>query len=190
MLPCKDFPARALVRLFRYAMALTKNADEAKDLVQETLYRAWKAKPTGWSSENIFPWLRTIMKNHYVNEWRRFQRWQQWKNQHEMSFWPHAPSLASNETDTKIFFTDYKKVLNMLPRGLRKVVDLYAQGYRYKEIARFLCIPEGTVKSRLFAARKILKPWSAASEVFSAPLQPRPANMRMSLTETDQTQPR
>ncbi len=141
-------------RLRRYARALTGDREPADDLVQETLTRAMSRRHLWIRDKEIRPWLFTIMHNLYVNEIEKRAR---------------TPVLiAAEEDDTRlvakghadggVILRDLERALKELSEEQREVVLLVGlEQLSYKETARILGIPSGTVMSRLSRGRERLR---------------------------------
>jgi len=148
--------------LYRVALRLTGDASQAEDLVQDTMlkaYRSWRQYHPG---TNAKAWLITILRNTFINDYRR--------RKHEPvamdleAVEPHAIERSIEEVDPEgSFFAQIvdEKVLeaiDALPTEFKEVLVLSdVEGMRYAEIAETLQIPVGTVKSRLFRARRLLQ---------------------------------
>jgi RNA polymerase sigma-70 factor, ECF subfamily len=148
--------------LYRVALRLTADPTLAEDLVQDTMlkaYRSWRQYRPGTNAKG---WLLTILRNTFINDYRR--------RKHEPiamdieAAEPHALYRSIEETDPEgTFFSQIvdEKVLeavDSLPTDFREVLVLSdIEGMSYAEIAETLQIPVGTVKSRLFRARRQLQ---------------------------------
>lgn len=145
--------------LFRVAVRLTGDPAAAEDLVQETMLKAIR----GWSSfrpgSNARAWLVTILRNQFINGWRQRSRG---PTQVDLEAVPELPDTATPDPEAT-FFDDLLddeivRALAELPDDFRAVVVLSdLEGLPYAEVAEALDIPVGTVKSRLFRARRILQ---------------------------------
>jgi RNA polymerase sigma-70 factor (ECF subfamily) len=142
--------------LTEYAQRLTRNKEDANDLFQETAYKAYKYRDKWKPNSNLKAWLLTIMKNTFINDFRRRRR-----NPVSQSLDVALPAGAEQQTANRaIQDLQYKEVIGQIERlheGLRIPFLMYYQGYRYHEIAEQEGLPLGTVKSRIFHARKQLK---------------------------------
>ena len=163
--PGRSFDQEALPHLdtlYRVALRLTADPTLAEDLVQDTMlkaYRSWRQYQPGTNARG---WLLTILRNTFINDYRR--------RKHEPvamdleAVEPHALYRSIQETDPEgTFFSqivDAKvlQAIDALPTEFREVLALSdIEGMRYGEIADALKIPVGTVKSRLFRARRQLQ---------------------------------
>lgn len=141
-----------------FALKLTKNSEEAADLFQETIYRAIKNKDKFVPGSNIKAWLTTIMKNSFINNYRRRKKIQTSPNGDVHSFIIETNSTAAkNHGENDIMMQELGRMIDHLNQDLREPFIMMWEGYKYEEVADYLNIPLGTVKSRIFQARKILQ---------------------------------
>jgi RNA polymerase sigma factor (sigma-70 family) len=144
-------------KMFYFALSLTSNSDKAHDLVQETFLRALTYQSKFSSDTNLMAWVYTIMKNTFINEYRRNIKakttLESQSNRLQVSFAKEDfyPSVESIHAEKEI----YKKI-ELLEEEFRRPFQLFLKGYKYKEIAEQLDLPLGTVKSRIFFTRKKL----------------------------------
>jgi RNA polymerase sigma-70 factor, ECF subfamily len=141
-----------------FALKLTRNSDDASDLLQDTVLRALKNYTKYKEGSNLKAWLTTIMKNSFINDYRRSKKIQTSPNGdvHSHIIESNANS-ASNGGEQKMIMDEVYRLLSNLEDDLRIPFEMMWQGYKYEEIAEYLNIPLGTVKSRIFQARKILQ---------------------------------
>lgn len=150
--------------LMAHALHLTKNEKDAEDLVQDTLIKACRNFDQFEPGTNCKAWLCRIMTNEFISQYRH--------NHRELSSVDRNEALDENHPDTRdIFYPDDEYVedsndfsdevssaLKNVPDDFRAIVimaDLQEQSYR--EISEKLSIPIGTVMSRLFRGRQILR---------------------------------
>jgi RNA polymerase sigma-70 factor, ECF subfamily len=145
---------REIPRLRRYARALTRSADRADDLVQETLLRA-VAKCHLWQAgTDIRAWLFTIMHNQYVNMVRRAIREKATVDIDQMS----ASLIATTDPTGSRRLRELERALDVLPGEQREVILLVGlEGMSYESAAQILGVPVGTVRSRLSRGRDALR---------------------------------
>lgn len=149
--------------LYRVALRLTGDPTQAEDLVQDTMlkaYRAWRQYRPGTNAKG---WLLTILRNTFINDFRR-RKLEPVATADLEAVEPHALFRAVEAADPEgSFFSRIvdEKVLeavDALPPDFREVLVLSdIEGLRYAEIAQTLQLPVGTVKSRLFRARRLLQ---------------------------------
>jgi RNA polymerase sigma factor (sigma-70 family) len=144
-------------KMFYFALSLTSNTDKAHDLVQETFLRALTYQSKFSSDTNLIAWVYTIMKNTFINDYRRNVKAKttlgSQSDRLQISFTKDDfyPSVDSIHAEKEI----YKKIA-LLEDEFREPFQLFLNGYKYKEIAEKLDLPLGTVKSRIFFTRKKL----------------------------------
>lgn len=141
-----------------FAVTLTHDTEAAKDLCQETLYRALANKDKYNVGTNIKAWMYTIMRNIFINNYRR-------KAKHATIF-DSTPEdfllninqgAVANEAIARLNHKEVQQAIHQLPAIFRNPFLLYFDGYKYHEIAEMLKEPLGTIKSRIHFARKLLK---------------------------------
>lgn len=134
-----------------FAISLTRDHEAAKDLCQETLCRAFVYKEKYQTGTNIKAWLYTIMRNIFINDYRRNCRKKLVMD--TVSYF----EPAYTHTGSGIFFKEIHSAIYNLPVIFKNACLLYFQGYKYQEIAEALNEPLGTIKSRIHFARKMLQ---------------------------------
>ncbi|HWR33066.1 MAG TPA: RNA polymerase sigma factor [Chitinophagaceae bacterium] len=140
------------------AVSLTRDTDNANNLVQETLYRALSNRDKYLPHSNIRAWLSTIMRNIFINDYRRKSRQKTvFDNSHDEYAVYKQHSGISNAAESNIQVREIKAAISKLPELFKTPFLLYFEGYKYNEIADLLNEPLGTVKSRIHFARKSLK---------------------------------
>src|SRR5919109_2039281 len=177
----RPFDAEALPHLdalYRVALRLTGDVTMAEDLVQDTMlkaYRCWRQYRPGTNAKG---WLLTILRNTFINDYRRRKLEPVAMDLEAVE--PHALYRAVEQADPEgAFFSrivDDKvlEAIDALPEEFREVLVLSdVEGMRYAEIAETLQIPVGTVKSRLFRARRQLQAELYAHAVEMGYIQPR-----------------
>lgn len=143
--------------LENFAYSLTHNPDEAKDLVQETFLKALLHKKAYKEGTNLRAWLFTIMKNTFINNYRRNKKVQSVITKEDSTPWIN--NISGNviyQADHNTKYTQIVMLINSLPEEQKIPFEMINQGYKYCEIAEKFNIPIGTVKSRIFLARQKL----------------------------------
>lgn len=141
-----------------FAFTLTRDNEEAKDLVQETIYKAIANKEKYNVGTNIKAWLYTIMRNIFINSYRRKSKQQVIFDDSPNDFLINLNnSIVSNDAIATINMKEVKQYIHQLPDIFKIPFLLYFDGYRYNEIADKLNEPLGTIKSRIHFARRLLK---------------------------------
>ena len=141
-----------------FAMTLTRDGESAKDLIQETLYRALANREKYHAGTNIKAWMYTIMRNIFINNYRR--------NAKQKTIFDNTPNdflldynqvTTANAAESNLSIKEIKEAVYQLPEIFKNPFELYFEGYKYHEIAHILSEPLGTIKSRIHFARKLLK---------------------------------
>ncbi|OYY23207.1 MAG: RNA polymerase subunit sigma, partial [Sphingobacteriia bacterium 35-40-8] len=137
---------------------LTRDNEAAKDLVQETLFRALANKEKYHIGTNIKAWMYTIMRNIFINNYRRKSKQQTiFDNSTNDFLLDTNQGAVSNEAIAKLNMKEVQEAIHQLPEIFRNPFLLYFDGFKYHEIADMLHEPLGTIKSRIHFARKLLK---------------------------------
>lgn len=141
-----------------FAVNLTKNNEAANDLYQETLYKALANHEKYSAGTNIKAWLFTIMRNIFINDYRRnSKRRTVFDNTPEDYLINLSRVSVSNSAESSMNQKEIEAAIYGLPDTFRIPFQLYFDGYKYHEIATYLDEPLGTIKSRIHFARKLLK---------------------------------
>ena len=141
-----------------FAYNLTKNQEDAKDLYQETAFRAMTNREKFRAGTNFKAWLFTIMKNIFINNYRRRMKGNSIVETADNLYYLNSGwDRHSNKAETAIFMRELGELIDALEESMRTPFLLHYRGFKYQEIADQLGLPIGTVKSRIFFARKELK---------------------------------
>lgn len=141
-----------------FAYSLTKNAEDAKDLYQETAFRAINNKEKFRPETNFKAWTFTIMKNIFINNYRKKIKSNTILDATDNSFFIDSGSVEIvNEAGRNILMKELHVMIDSLEDNIRIPFMMHYEGYKYNEIADEFELPLGTVKSRIFFARKALK---------------------------------
>ncbi len=141
-----------------YAINLTKDLDAAKDLLQETLLRALSNKDKFREGTNLKAWLFTIMKNIFINSYRRKVKRRTLVDTTDNLYYINSSGNAiRNKAEGNIMLEQMHRAIGDLSSDYRVPFMMHFKGFKYQEIANDLHLPLGTVKSRIFFARKELK---------------------------------
>jgi RNA polymerase sigma-70 factor, ECF subfamily len=151
--------------LYNFALRMTSDPDEADDLLQETYLKAWRFFDSFEKGTNAKAWLFRIMKNTFINMYRRTSKEPDKVDYHDVEEFYHSIRAAStdpNDLEESIFSNvlddSVSGALESLPEEFRTVVILCdIEGFTYEEIADFVACPIGTVRSRLHRGRKMLR---------------------------------
>lgn len=141
-----------------FAINLTRDTEAANDLYQETLYKALANREKYNVGTNIKAWLFTIMRNIFINDYRRKSKqrtiFDNTSNDYLINL---KQASVSNAAESDMRMKEIHAAIHQLPEIFKVPFQLYFDGYKYQEIADVLAEPLGTVKSRIHFARKLLK---------------------------------
>jgi RNA polymerase sigma factor (sigma-70 family) len=141
-----------------FAVTLTRDNETAKDLLQETMFRALANKEKYNVGTNIKAWLYTIMRNIFINDYRRRAKQNTILDNSDNDYLINSQQLAvANSAESTLKVKEIQQAVHDLPGIFRQPFELYFDGYKYNEIAIVLKEPLGTIKSRIHFARKLLK---------------------------------
>lgn len=141
-----------------YALKLTRNPEDANDLVQETMYKAIANSEKFKKGTNLKGWLYTIMRNIFINNYRRMVNSNIFKDDTENQFYLNSASrIDKNNGERKLTLEEIENELSKLNEKLRVPFMMSFTGYKYEEIADQLNVPLGTIKIRIHNARKKLQ---------------------------------
>lgn len=141
-----------------FAINLTRDSEAANDLYQETMYKALANHEKYNSGTNIKAWLFTIMRNIFINDYRRKAKQKTIFDNSPNDFLLNTPQVAiSNNAESSLRMKEITTAVHQLPEIFKVPFRLYFDGYKYQEIADVLGEPLGTIKSRIHFARKLLK---------------------------------
>lgn len=140
------------------ALNLTKDFEDARDLLQETMYKAFTNRDKFKEGTNLKAWLYTIMKNIFINNYRRQKKKNTIIDSTDNFYYLNlaAPDVP-NEGESDMNLENIYEAINKLNEAYRKPFLMHYKGYKYEEIAEEIEVPIGTVKSRIHLARKHLK---------------------------------
>jgi RNA polymerase sigma-70 factor (ECF subfamily) len=137
------------------ALKLTHHSEDAEDLIQETFYKAIKNRDRYQEGTNLKGWLYTILKNTFINNYRKKRNQNTYTDDTENQF--ILGSMASDrasEADSPAELSTILENIETVEQSYLDAFMMYFNGYKYEEIAQEMNIPLGTVKSRIFLARK------------------------------------
>jgi RNA polymerase sigma-70 factor (ECF subfamily) len=141
-----------------FAVSLTHDHEIAKDLFQETLYKALANQDRYSTGTNIRAWLFTIMRNIFINDYRRKAKQRTiFDNNINETLINSGKVIVNNGGENSLQLKEIHKAIYQLPQIFKIPFLLYFEGYRYHEISESLNEPLGTIKSRIHFARKLLK---------------------------------
>ncbi len=140
-----------------FAMKLTKDLDDANDLLQETLMKAYLNRDKFAEGTNLKAWLYTIMKNTFITNYQRQVRRKTFIDTTENLHYITTSVTSSNDATSNFAMQEITTAIEKLEDVYSVPFMMYYKGFKYHEIALRLNIPIGTVKNRIFIARKELK---------------------------------
>ena len=141
-----------------FAYNLTKNQEDARDLYQETAYRAITNRDKFRPDTNFKAWTFTIMKNIFINNYRKKAKANTIIDATDNLYFINSGStLIDNDGERNILMEELGAMINALDDSIRVPFEMHFEGFKYQEIADELSLPLGTIKSRIFFARKALK---------------------------------
>jgi RNA polymerase sigma-70 factor (ECF subfamily) len=151
--------------LYNYALRMTNNSSDADDLLQETFLKAYRFWDKYEPGTNIRAWLFRIMKNSYINRYRKETKEPTTVDYGEVeNFYTSIKDESADSNDLQeslyghLLDDDVAAAVADLPEDFRTVVILCdIEGLSYEEISEFVDIPLGTVRSRLHRGRKLLR---------------------------------
>ena len=144
--------------MLNFALTLTSNREEAKDLMQETTLRVLDNQEKYYENVNFKGWVFTIMHNIFVNNYRKVVRSQTIIDKTENLYHLNLPQDSGFDTpDATYSIKEINKAINSFTEEYKVPFSMHVSGYKYEEIAQHLGLPIGTVKSRIFFARKRLQ---------------------------------
>ena len=144
--------------LHSFAYNLTKDSEAARDLYQETAYRAIKNREKFSPGTNLKAWLFTIMKNIFINDYRRRMKANTIIDTTDNQYYINSgKNTVRNGAYSNIMLDELEGMVGGLDDSTRVPFQMHYEGFKYQEIADELELPLGTVKSRIFFARKELK---------------------------------
>ncbi len=138
-----------------FTRRFTADGEESSDLVHDTILKALLYKDKFKEDTNLKGWLFTIMRNTFINNYRKNQRAKTSRDKTtELYFLNVEDKHTFSSPDTRYEYKDIWKNVDELKEELLVPFKLHTSGYKYHEIAKHLSIPIGTVKNRIFHARK------------------------------------
>ena len=144
--------------LLCFAYKLTADKEEANDLLQENSLKALDNEDKYMPDTNFKGWMYTIMRNIFINNYRRIVREQTFVDQTDNLYHLNLPQnsgVASAEGTYDL--KEMHRIVNSLPRDYKVPFSMHVSGFKYREIADRLGLPLGTVKSRIFFTRQRLQ---------------------------------
>jgi len=143
--------------LKNFAISLTHNIDDALDLLQDTYVKALSYRSKFEENTNLRAWLFTIMKNTFINAYRRNVKTKQLISKgDEIAMNRAFKQNTYDHSESRMNAKEIIRHIEQLPEEYKIPFTQHYNGFKYEEIAKQMALPLGTVKSRIFLARKIL----------------------------------
>ena len=139
-----------------FALGFTRNGPDADDLVQDTMVKALRYKNNFKEGTNMKGWLYTIMRNIFINNYKRKKFQNTILDTTDNQYFLNSGSMQSDTVTTVINEQDIPGEIDNLKPEFKVPFNMFMEGFHYDEIAEELGIPMGTVKSRIFHARRKL----------------------------------
>lgn len=144
--------------LFNFAYKLTSDREAANDLLQETSLKALVNKEKYMDETNFRGWVYTIMRNIFINKYRKTLRNQTYVDQTDNMFYLNQGLEPEGDSIEKRYdLKEMHHIVNSLPKEYRTIFSMFVSGFKYREIAEKMNLPLGTVKSRIFFTRQRLQ---------------------------------
>ena len=143
--------------LFSFAYKLTADSEEAHDLLQDTTLKALDNESKYSDNSNFLGWLFTIMRNIFINNYRRTVRERTVIEGTEDLYQLNFQQPTNSTPEGTYAVNEITQIIDSFSEDYRKPFSMYVAGYKYEEIAEILDIPLGTVKSRIFTTRQKLR---------------------------------
>lgn len=141
-----------------FAYNLTKNTEDAKDLYQETAFRVITNRDKFKPETNFKAWTFTIMKNIFINNYRKKVKTNTIIDSTDNLYFLNSGSTSiDNDANKNLLMQELQAMIDALEENIRVPFVMHYEGFKYQEIADIFDLPLGTVKSRIFFARKALK---------------------------------
>ncbi len=141
-----------------FAMRLTRDADDANDLLQDTILKAFSNKEKFAEGTNLKAWLYTIMRNTFITNYQRAVRRGTFVDTTDnLHYINSGGQVIENGAFGAFALTDIHVAIDKLDDVYKTPFQMFFRGFKYHEIADELRIPIGTVKNRIHIARKLLK---------------------------------
>ena len=144
--------------LLNFAYKVTADREEANDLLQETSLKALDNEDKYTAETNFKGWIYTIMRNIFINNYRKALRDQTYVDQTDNQFYLNQNiDIEGDSTEGSYDLKEMRRIVNALPKEYRIPFSMYVSGFKYREIADKLGLPLGTVKSRIYFTRQKLQ---------------------------------
>ncbi|HHP7240337.1 MAG TPA: RNA polymerase sigma factor [Cyclobacteriaceae bacterium] len=153
----KQHIKKNISNLSKYAFYLTKDINNAHDLVQDTLLQAMRQREKFKYNYSIAGWLITIMRNIYLNNQNRIKRYPAQIDTQTNEFLIDQKSSEKNEGYDNLLYDDIYSIIENIDDKYKSSFMMFYRGLKYDEISKRTQVPIGTVKTRIHTARKLIK---------------------------------
>ena len=144
--------------LLNFAYKLTSDREDANDLLQETSLKALDNEEKYTAETNFKGWIYTIMRNIFINNYRKTLRDQTYVDQTDNLFYLNQNiDIETDSTEGSYDLKEMRRIVNALPKEYRVPFAMYVSGFKYREIVDKLNLPLGTIKSRIYFTRQKLQ---------------------------------
>ncbi len=144
--------------LLSFALKLTTDKEEARDLVQDTTLKALNNEDKFVDNTNFKGWMLTIMRNIFINNYRkRVKENTMVDSTGDLHHLNLCQDSGLETPDGAYTVSEISQILAEFPADFRQPLSMHVAGYKYAEISEKLNMPLGTVKSRIFFTRKRLR---------------------------------
>lgn len=144
--------------MLNFAFLLTSNRDDANDLVQDTMLKVLDNRDKYTDNVNFKGWVLTVMRNIFINGYRKSSRTTVLIDHSEDLYLLNIPQDSGASTpEGALTVKEINAVVNSFDEEYRVPFTMHLAGYKYQEIADKIGLPLGTIKSRIFFARKTLR---------------------------------
>lgn len=143
--------------MLNFAYILTSNRDDAYDLLQDTTLKALDNEDKYMENTNFKGWVFTIMRNIFINNYRRSTRSAMMVDTTEDLYHLNAPQASFNSPENSYTIKEVNKAIDSFTPEYRIPFSMHLSGYKYSEIAERMNLPVGTIKSRIYYARQRLR---------------------------------
>lgn len=140
-----------------FAFNLTKSRDKAKDLLQETYLLAFKNKHKYTIGTSFKSWVMTIMRHSFITEFRKVKNRRRLATDYKIDAFITEDSCVEEQASSSVMMNELQGMLSEVSEIYRLPFIMFYEDYSYLELAEHFDIPVGTLKSRIFYARKLMK---------------------------------
>jgi RNA polymerase sigma-70 factor, ECF subfamily len=152
--------------LKRMAFSLTRDHDDANDLIQDMMFRALKNRDKFKRDTNIKAWLYTVMRNIFYSSFKSNKNKTQSSNAVDVyENDSYINDSVKNLSKTNLMMEDINTIFAKMPQKVTTPFMMYVNGYKYEEISKELDIPLGTVKVHIYNCRELAKKYLLASDI-------------------------